>query len=109
MKGANVPIVQGSDSRERWTIGPARYAKGMVSVHVSNIDKEHWMKGRLARIATRFGRYSGRENSYIMSPSQMSKMLALFTSGGDYSPITGKTDSGSSGLNLPQRRLRGWS
>jgi len=58
-----------------YSIKPARYAKGMVAVHCVS-DGSGW-KNRAMRLCDEVrGRYSNRENAYIMSPTKAGKFLA---------------------------------
>lgn len=64
----------------------ARYARGMKAVSCPSPDGYKTRAARLAEVLK--GRYSGRENAYILSPSKVDKLLALWRAGRDGSVIT---------------------
>jgi hypothetical protein len=72
-----------------YTIGEAKYAKGMMAVRCPG--KDGWMTraGRLAQSLAR-GRYTHREGAYIMSPTRARKFETLYAEGWDGSTITGE-------------------
>jgi hypothetical protein len=61
-----------------YTIGPARYAKGKMAICCIS-DGSGW-KTRAMLLAERLanGRYSGRENAYILSPSAATRFERLY-------------------------------
>lgn len=66
----------------------ARYAKGQKAVRCESSDN---YKTRAARLCEHLnGRYSNRENAYIMSATKATKLLVLYEAGRDASAITGK-------------------
>lgn len=80
------PIVGGkSGAGGSFSIKPARYAKGKVSVSAPGHEGFKTRAGRLAEGCG--GSYSRRESSYIMSPKQAETFYAKFHAGWDYSPI----------------------
>lgn len=67
-------------------ISEARYAKGQMAASCPGVDG--W-KGRAARLAEHLkGRYSHRENAYIMSRTKAARLRELFAAGRDASAIT---------------------
>jgi len=64
---------------EQCTIRPARYAKNQVAISCPSSDG---YKTRAARLCEHLnGRYSGRENAYIMSQSKAKRFEELYKLG----------------------------
>lgn len=70
-------------SEGSYTIAPARYAKGMMAIHVRSAGSG-W-KTRAHRLAGYFARerYSGREGAYILSRAAAAKFEEHFKAGYD--------------------------
>lgn len=73
-----------------FTILPARYAKGKMKIVCQSIRNDGF-KERQHRLADSLsnGRYSGRENAYILSPGRAKKFQELWAAGWDASAVTG--------------------
>jgi hypothetical protein len=71
-----------------YTIGPARYAKGKMAIRCKS-DGSGW-KTRAMTLAERLanGRYSGRENAYILSPAAAKRFERLYAEGWSASNFT---------------------
>lgn len=69
-----------------YTISSARYAKGKVAVRCPGKDGFKTRAGRLAECIAR-GRYTGREQAYIMSPSAAKRFERLYAEGYDSASI----------------------
>lgn len=74
-----------------YTIGEARYAKRMMAVRCPG--KDGWMTraGRLAHVIAR-GRYTHREDAYIMSPTKARKFETMYRTGWDGSTIMNRLE-----------------
>ncbi|MER9615588.1 hypothetical protein [Mesorhizobium sp. M0207] len=82
-----VSTLQGS-----YSIGRARYAKGMLAVRCPSST------GYKTRAARLIGdglncRWSGRERAYIASPSKVAKFEKLFAGGWDASSFSGALEA----------------
>lgn len=72
-----------------YTISPARYSKGNMAVRCPS--STGW-KTRAARLASRLanGRYTGREQAYIMSAAAAKRFEKLYAEGWDASSFSGE-------------------
>lgn len=74
---------------EAYSVNPAKYCKNQVSVTTPSLDG---FKTRAARLAGTFGKWSRRNNGYVMSPGQADKFIDLYAKGWDASIMgTGAT------------------
>ena len=74
---------------EAYSVNPAKYYKNQVSVTTPSSDG---FKTRAARLAGTFGKWSRRNNGYVMSPGQADKFIDLYAKGWDASIMgTGAT------------------
>lgn len=81
--------VEGADHQESWRAQSARYARGMVALQTKKHAPDSY-KTRGGRIACALGaRFSGRERSYIMSPSKARKFLNYMSNGWDANSFCG--------------------
>jgi len=73
-----------------YRIAPARYAKGKMAIHCAS-DGSGW-KTRAMSLAERLanGRYSGRENAYIVSPTAAMRFERLYAEGWSASNFSNK-------------------
>jgi hypothetical protein len=71
-----------------YTILPARHAKGKMKIQCRNDGTGY--KNRCHRVAEALarGRYTGRENAYILSPAAAKRFERLYAEGYDASVIT---------------------
>ena len=64
-----------------FTVSKAKYAKGMMAVQCHRVDG---YKTRAMMLCDGLnGRYSGRENAYILSPRKAERLKELFEGGWD--------------------------
>lgn len=72
-----------------FVITPARYAKGKMKIQCKSVQKSMYKERqhRLAEALAR-GRYTGRENAYIVSPNAAKRFLKLWREGWDASSFT---------------------
>lgn len=74
---------------EAYSVNPAKYCKNQVSVTTPSRDG---FKTRAARLAGTFGKWSRRNNGYVMSQGQANKFIDLYAKGWDASIMgTGAT------------------
>ncbi len=72
----------------KWTLSPARYAKGMV---VFRQEGNQGMKGRGSRLAEGLrARWNHRDGGYVLSPSKARKLIEYMEKGWDASLIDWK-------------------
>lgn len=70
-----------------YTITKARYAKGQMAVHCQSNGSG--FKTRAMRLCEALrGRYSGREDAYIMSPTKATKLERYHREGWDATFVT---------------------
>lgn len=76
-----------------YTISKARYAKGKMKIHIPATGCG--FKNRAMRLADAIarGRYSGREQAWIVSPTAAKKFETLFTQGWDACVMTYKLEA----------------
>lgn len=96
--GASSAVSKDITWPKEYIMNVARYSKDKVSVTTPSADG---FKTRAARLACTFGRWSRRDNGYIMSRGQASKFARLYADGWDAS-IMG---SGASSREAPNTRL----
>lgn len=71
-----------------YTTAPARYSKNAIAVRCESAGG--WMTRAMRLCEALKGRYSHRENAYIVSPTKAQKLARLFADGYDASPIMGE-------------------
>lgn len=69
-----------------YTVTPARYAKNMMAVHCPS-DGSGWKTRAHYLCCALRGRYSGRENAYILSPTKARRFEHLYRQGWNASPF----------------------
>ena len=75
-----------------YTSKPARYSKGNIAVQCPGVGGWKTRAGRLAERISGY-RYTRREQSYIMTPSQFKKFEKLYAEGWDACVMTGKLEA----------------
>lgn len=86
MNTAEVATPTRNDAPE-YTSRPARYSRGNIAVQCPGVGGWKTRAGRLAEAVCR-GRYTNREKSYIMTPSQFKKFEKLYAEGWDANSMT---------------------
>lgn len=73
-----------------YTMGPARYAKGMIAVRPT--PNGSGFKTRADYLAHRLanGRWTGRECAYILTPTASERFIRLYAEGWDANAFTGE-------------------
>ena len=64
-----------------YEIRPARYAKGKLAIHCQSNDEWGWKTDSMRLAETVGGRYSGRENAYIVSQGAAEAFQQLHAEG----------------------------